>query len=186
MAKKANENGTTVYQRQHKRGLTMPQLNAIDLLASGKTDKATAELLGLSRTCVTKWRLYDPLFAATLNQRRTELWGAGLDRLRSLVLQALDTLGEALTNQDVSTRLKAASELLRLAQLPSCAAGIGPQDAEEIVRRIVLERRGNQRDPMDDIRDNALSLPPFEQHVRKVWLEMEALAAEPAGPATPK
>ena len=71
-----SENGTVVYQRQHKRGLTMPQLNALDLLASGKTDKETAELLKLSRTCVTKWRLYDPLFQATLNQRRGEIWGA--------------------------------------------------------------------------------------------------------------
>ena len=68
------ENGTVVYQRQHKRGLTMPQLNALDLLASGKTDKETAKLLNLSRTCVTKWRLYDPLFQATLNQRRGEIW----------------------------------------------------------------------------------------------------------------
>src|SRR5262245_53775123 len=53
---------TAVYQRQHKRGLTLPQQSAIDLLASGKTDRETAELLHLSRTTVTKWRLYDPCF----------------------------------------------------------------------------------------------------------------------------
>jgi hypothetical protein len=40
-------NGTVVYQRQHSRGLTMPQLSAIDLLASGKTDKETTEFLNL-------------------------------------------------------------------------------------------------------------------------------------------
>ena len=70
-------NGTVVYQRQHKRGLTMPQLNAIDLLAAGKTDKETAELLNLSRTCITKWRLYDPVFQAALNLRRAEIWARG-------------------------------------------------------------------------------------------------------------
>ena len=49
------KNGTIVYQRQHKRGLTLPQLNAVDLLASGKTDKETAELLNLSlRTVETQ------------------------------------------------------------------------------------------------------------------------------------
>ncbi|MBL8800059.1 MAG: hypothetical protein JNM56_39620 [Planctomycetia bacterium] len=44
--KKAN--GTAVYQRQYKRGLTMPQLNAIDLLAAGKADRETAGLLNLN------------------------------------------------------------------------------------------------------------------------------------------
>src|SRR5262245_30154666 len=83
--------GTAVYQRQHKRGLTLPQLNALDLLAGGKTDKETAELLKLSRTCVTKWRLYDPLFQAALNRLR-----AALDRLRALIPRALDALAQAL------------------------------------------------------------------------------------------
>jgi hypothetical protein len=45
-------NGTPVYTRQHKRGLTLPQLSAIDLLVSGKTDTQAAELLKLSRTCI--------------------------------------------------------------------------------------------------------------------------------------
>ena len=31
-------NGTPVYARQHSRTPTLPQLNAIDLLAAGKTD----------------------------------------------------------------------------------------------------------------------------------------------------
>jgi hypothetical protein len=36
------ENGIVVYQRSHKRGLTLPQLNAVDLLAGGMTDGETA------------------------------------------------------------------------------------------------------------------------------------------------
>jgi hypothetical protein len=72
------KNGTPIYARQHKRGLTLPQLTAVDLLASGKTDTETAELLSLSRTCVSKWRLYDPIFQAggwpkkaTIKKRRS-------------------------------------------------------------------------------------------------------------------
>src|SRR5215831_4625697 len=130
-------NGTAVYQRQHKRGLTMPQLSAIDLLVSGKTDKETAELLSLSRTCVTKWRLYDPVFQAALNIRRAQVWGSGIDRLRSLIPKALDALADELENRDSPNRLKAAGEILRLAQLPADALKTGPTDPEEIVRRIV-------------------------------------------------
>src|SRR5262245_24535399 len=134
-------NGTAVYQRQHKRGLTMHQLNAIDLLAAGKTDKETAELLGLSRTCVTKWRLYDPVFQAALTRRRAEVWSAGIDRLRALIPKALDALADALENKQSPNRLKAASEILRLAHLPAGSLGIGPSDAEEIVSQIVVEQR---------------------------------------------
>src|SRR6516162_5854945 len=108
----------------------MPQLSAIDLLASGKTDKETAELLGLSRTCITKWRLYSPEFQATLNRRRAEVWGAGIDRLRSLIPKALDALAEEVASKESPNRFKAAVELLKLAQLPSGTAGIGPTDAE--------------------------------------------------------
>jgi len=181
-----SENGTVVYQRQHKRGLTMPQLNALDLLASGKTDKETAELLNLSRTCVTKWRLYDPLFQATLNQRRGEIWGAAADRLRSLIPQALCVLAGEMEKPDGPNRLKAAVEILRLVQLPQDALAIGPTDAEEIVRGIVAARRGNVRDVLDDFHDQQKGLPHFANHVREVRQELEALAAEPdEGEASP-
>jgi hypothetical protein len=172
-------NGTAVYQRQHKRGLTMPQMNAIDLLASGKTDKETAELLRLSRTCVTKWRLYDPLFQAALNRRRAEVWGSGLDRLRSLIPKALDALAAELEKADSPVRLKAAAEILRLAQMPAPTEGIGPIDAEEIVSKVVERRRSRERGPLDDMLDEGKKLPPFDRQVQEVWQELEALANEP-------
>jgi hypothetical protein len=174
--------GTAVYQRQHKRGLTMPQLSAIDLLASGKGDKETAELLGLSRTCVTKWRLYDPVFQAALNHRRAEVWAVGIDRLRSLIPKALDALADELENHDSPHRLKAASEILRLAQLPAGSLGIGSTDAEEIVRRIVNTRRQHAHGPLDDLLDDGKGLPPFERHMEDTWRELEALANEPEEP----
>jgi hypothetical protein len=59
---------TPVYARQRSRTPTLPQLNAVDLLAAGKTDTETAELLSLDRTTVTKWRLYDPVFQAALTR----------------------------------------------------------------------------------------------------------------------
>jgi hypothetical protein len=178
----ADANGTPVYARQHKRGLTLPQQNAVDLLASGKNDTETAEQLNLSRTCVTKWRLYDPVFQAALNQRRAEVWGAGIDRLRSLIPQALNVLADELEKPDSPNRFKAAGEILRLAQLPAGALGIGPTDAEEIVRRVVEERRQQAHGPLDDFLDDGKGLPRFGQHVEEVWQELEARAAEPDEP----
>jgi hypothetical protein len=58
----------------------------MDLLVTGKTDKETAELVNLSRTCVTKWLLYDPVFQAALNRRREEVWGTDIGVLTELVL----------------------------------------------------------------------------------------------------
>jgi hypothetical protein len=170
--------GTPVYTRLHKRGLTLAQLNAIDLLATGKRDKETAELLHLSRTCVTKWRLYDPLFQAALNRRREEAWGAGIDRLRSLIPQALDVLAEEMQKPDSPNRFKAAVEILRLTQLPGGTAGIGPTDPDQIVRQVVKARREQAPSSLDDMCDDR-DLPPFTRHLEQVRQELEVLASEP-------
>jgi hypothetical protein len=183
--KKPAANGTIVYQRQHSRGPTLPQLNAIDLLAAGKTDKETAELLNLSRTCVTKWRLYDPVFQAALNQRRAEVWSAGADRLRSLIPKALDALGEELEKPGSPNRKKAAGEVLRLVPL-SGALAIGPTDAEEIVRRMVEELRRQARGAMDDFVDETeRGLPPFDRHLAETRRALEKRLQEPEAEVQP-
>jgi hypothetical protein len=172
-------NGTVGSQRQPKRDLTLPQLDALDLLAAGKTDKDTAQQLGLSRTCVMKWRLYDPLFQAALNRRRAEVWSAGIDRLRSLIPVALDALADELEDRDSPNRLKAAGEILRLARLPADALKTAPTDPEEIVHQVVQRRRKRASDPLEDILGGQKGLPPFEQHLADTWRELEALANEP-------
>jgi hypothetical protein len=157
----------------------MPQLSAIDLLASGKADKETAELLGLSRTCVTKWRLYSPEFQAVLNRRRAELWGAGIDRLRSLVPKALDVLAEELEKAEGPNRLKAAVEVLKLAPLPKGWEQVGPVEAEGIVRQIVQARRARTPGLLDKLTDQDKGLPRFEEHMDETWRELEERANEP-------
>ena len=49
---------TQRYKGLHE--LTIAQLNAIDLLVGGKTDKEVAGALGVHRVTVTPWRLYHP------------------------------------------------------------------------------------------------------------------------------
>jgi hypothetical protein len=177
--RKASATGTPVYARQHSRTPTLPQLSAIDLLAAGKTDQEAADLLKLHRATVTKWRLYDPVFQAALNQRRAEVWGAAADRLRSLIPKALDALADALENSNYCGRLKAAAELLRLAPPTGIALAIGPTDADQIVRGIVRQRRSAAPGLLDGLLDNDKDLPPLDQHVEQVWRELEARAEEP-------
>ena len=177
---------TPVYARQHTRGPTLPQLNAVDLLAAGKTDTETAALLSLDRTTVTKWRLYDPVFQAALNRRRAEVWSCGVDRLRSLIPKALDALADTLEDRDHPHRVKAAAELLRLVPLADGARAIGPTDAESVVRLVVEQRRRTARGPLDDLlEDGRKGLPPYDEHLEATWRELDAQVAEPTAEEVP-
>ena len=104
---------TNHYKR--RRQLTLKQQNAIDMLIAGSTDSETANAVKVNRVTVTKWRNYDPVFAAELNRRRTELWGGAVDRLRALIPRALDALEEELASG--KHRVKAALEILRICNL---------------------------------------------------------------------
>src|SRR4051812_14230188 len=81
---------TKGYKREQ--GLTTAQLNAIDLLVTGKTDQEVADIIGVNRVTITKWRNYDIYFQAELNKRRKEIWGASIDRIRALVPKAMERL----------------------------------------------------------------------------------------------
>jgi hypothetical protein len=176
-------NGTDNNKRQQIRPLSLTQESAVDLLAAGKNDREVGEALGLSRVTVTKWRLYHPEFQAALNARRYEVWGAGVDRLRSLIPQALDALGEALNTPTMALRLKAAETVLELVQLPRPVPS-GPTDAEEIIRKQISDRahvlglrmaRAQYGDEDDDDEDEA-----ERQATEEVLSELAARLAEPA------
>jgi hypothetical protein len=46
---------------------------------------------------VTNWRNHNPVFWATLNARRAELWSTSLDRLRSMLPKVLDRIEGEIT-----------------------------------------------------------------------------------------
>jgi hypothetical protein len=94
--------------------LTPQQFTAIDLLANGWTDAATAEKLKVHRTTVARWRLHSEPFRAELAARRANLWGASADQLRSLLPRALAVLSGALN--EPYTRVDVALALLKLAR----------------------------------------------------------------------
>jgi len=143
MARTATALATTGYIRQH--GLTLEQENAIELLVAGKTDRETADAVGVHRVTVTKWRHYDPLFQAELNRSRHDLWAGSIDRLRGLLPRAFDALERALEG-DQGWRVA-----LKLVELVGTPPGqrhlseylIGPEDPTEVLDAAVRQRRGS-------------------------------------------
>ncbi|HVA46106.1 MAG TPA: hypothetical protein VNH11_07005 [Pirellulales bacterium] len=119
-----------------KHALTIEQQNAIDLLATGKTDLETAEAVGVRRGTVAKWRLHDPHFQAALNARRQEVFGAVADKLRSLAPKAVDALAAAMEGGNVS----AAVAILKATALDKLARPAGPTDGQQIIDGMVEAR----------------------------------------------
>jgi hypothetical protein len=120
--------------------LTPAQLNAVDLLATGKTVTAAAESANVARQTVSEWMNHDPVFQAALNQRRSELWSEQCDRYRAMLPKALDTVEEALTIGGPDA-LKAALTIIRLSGLE--LKPTGETEAEDV--EITLKKRESDR-----------------------------------------
>jgi hypothetical protein len=152
--------------------LSVAQRNAVDLLAAGKSDQATAEAVGVSRQTVNGWKNHDPEFMAALNQRRADVWGESADRLRALLPQALDVLEGSLA---VSRDPKVALAVLQLAGLGKVELALGrpgPTDPDGVLNAGVLQIHGES---------SLLALidgPTEAQRraLRREWDELRALA----------
>ena len=99
------------------RQLSIEQENAIDHLLQGKSDRATAEAVGVSRQTVWEWRKKDVLFIAELNRQRYELWSEAKERMKSLANRALDVVELQLGSGDPKAALAAARYVLQGTQL---------------------------------------------------------------------
>ena len=110
--------------------LSVEQLNAIDILVQGRTDQETAEVVGVARETVTRWRNDNPHFTAELNRQRRLIWGDSHDRLRALASKAVDTLETSLDEGDsrVAVEVLKAIGLYGQVRPPS-----GPEDAELVL-----------------------------------------------------
>jgi hypothetical protein len=163
-------------QRRHDRGLTLAQQRAVELLILGQSDTQVAEQVGVARETVCRWRSYSPTFQAELNVRRSAVFQASVDKLRSMTQRALTLLETELDAADSANRMKVAAEVLKLAQLTGVASCIGNQDAEDIVRRKVEDERRKSRGSFDDLVEQDKRLPPFDEHMAQKWEALETLA----------
>ncbi|WP_453992372.1 hypothetical protein [Bacillus nitroreducens] len=127
---------TKGYKREH--GLTVDQLNAIDLLVIGKNDQETADIVGLNRVTVTKWKNYDFYFQAELNKRRRDIFGSSIDKMRSLIPKSLERLEEEL---DKDYGWKVALEIIKITGIGDKESHrIGHADAEKLIKEEAEKR----------------------------------------------
>lgn len=127
---------TSSYKRQH--GPTIEQLNAIDLLVIGKTDKEVADVVGINRVTVTKWRNYDLDFQAELNKKRKEIWSSSIDRIRALVPLALERLEQEIEDKH---GWKVALEIIKIAGIESqYIKNTGHETSEKILNELAEKR----------------------------------------------
>jgi hypothetical protein len=120
-------------QKPTFRPLSIEQQNAIDLLILGKSDTEVAEAVGVNRSTIWEWRTVHPIFMATLERRRAEVWRQPQERLRSLLSKAVENLGQAVASGD----LKASIELLKAVGMygDGTKNAIGEQDPEKLIRQ---------------------------------------------------
>jgi hypothetical protein len=145
------------------RQLSQEQLNSIEHILQGKSDRAVAEAVGVSRQMIWDWKNSDPLFIAELNRQRVELWKEARERMKSLANRALDILELQLNSGDPKASLAAAKYVLQGTKLLgdtdlSIRGPMTPEEAllitlrkearKELMEKTDLKKSG---DPLDDL-----------------------------------
>jgi len=131
-----------------------------------------AKELGIHRVTLSNWCLHHPGVIAALNAGRQALWSTSQDRLRALMFQAMDAIGEDLASPGPG-RAKLALELVKLGRYGAEALGaIGPIDPEVIVEDAYKANHERER----------ASWSPSEEQRSVAADELLRLANEPPGP----
>ena len=105
--------------------LTPQQVEALGLLLSGHTITETAEIIGVTRETVSRWRNSDPTFEAAYNEGLLSKWEASHKKLIDIQAKAIDKLGELLDSSDQAVALKAAAALVRI-EIPKPRGSTSP------------------------------------------------------------
>jgi transposase-like protein len=100
--------------------LSEKQKTAIELLLIGKSLAATARALDIDARTLYRWR-QDEFFRDILEDRRRELWSDASGRLAALVHPSLDVMEQHLADRYDRARFRAASAILKLANLKATA-----------------------------------------------------------------
>ena len=116
-----SDSTTTIPENSRKfpilaRAFSDKQNAAIELLVLGNTLAATAQAIDVDAKTLYNWR-QDAAFIEALEARRAELWDQAAQRLRAMVHPSLDILEQDLSNRHDRARFRAATAVLRLADL---------------------------------------------------------------------
>lgn len=90
------------------------QLRALEALVAGANVTQAATVAGVTRETVSRWvNAEDGEFRRALAVMRVERWKQAEDSIRAMLPDALHAIRGALRSKNVTTRLRAASLLLR-------------------------------------------------------------------------
>jgi hypothetical protein len=171
MAKSLPANHNTIQQKPTFRLLSIAQENAIDLLITGATDGDVAAAVGVARVTVWQWRHEHPVFMATLQRRRAEIWRGPQEKLRSLMSKAIENIVAAIE----SGSLKASIELLKITGMYGNGRGntIGEQDPELLLKQQAHAQIQREDVPKDEHELLLRSLETNRYHQRLEEIEDE-------------
>ena len=121
--------------------LSPEQEQAIALILTGQTDQAIADAGGVTRQTVNGWRNHNAEFIAVLNQQRTTIWEAHVERLRGLASGAIDILQESLEGHgDLHSKRQTAVHILKACGLYGHSLQpLGSIDPEKIEKDQALD-----------------------------------------------
>jgi hypothetical protein len=99
--------------------LTDLQRAALKMLLSGHRLIHIAKSLGITPRTLYTWRNHDVAFMAELTRGRESIWNESVDQVRALLPRAVEVMQQHLDDRYDRARFRAASTLLRLANLRS-------------------------------------------------------------------
>jgi DNA-binding CsgD family transcriptional regulator len=91
------------------------QLQAIELTMQGHTDVAIAEMLGINRRTLWRWKNLDDDYRRVLNNARIQLYATAADRYQMLLTRATGVMSQNLQDSAEENRFRAAIAILNMA-----------------------------------------------------------------------
>ena len=104
------------------RGFTGKQAEAVSLLLAGKSPGEVAQIVGVGRTTIYRWRQREDV-AAVLRQNQERLFSMAADQLRYAIAEAMREIRRELTSRLSERRLKTAYRLLPYVGAPRLNPG---------------------------------------------------------------
>jgi hypothetical protein len=157
--------------------LSIEQRNAIDLLILGKTNEETADTVGIGRETVWSWHHEHPVFMATLEECRLQVWRGPQERLRSLAMKAVENLAAKVEAGDIRCSL----EVLRGMGLCGFVSHIGQTDPEKLIKQQAatrVEAEGIPEDATETMLINMSKNPVYQRRLEEIEAELRAMYGE--------
>jgi hypothetical protein len=96
-------------------GLTDMQYRAIQLTVLGNSDVKIAEMLGVNRCTLWRWKTLDDRYRKALDEARRQAHAIAADRVQVLLLKAVAVLDQHLDDPRMENQFRAAHVLLTMA-----------------------------------------------------------------------